>query len=107
MKYKYIYKGNEVERAVRASLKKIKAHSNEINYLNYNSIAITNSGFGELAWTIALVHRDTQVYAFEADEDKHLIASHCSYIPSNLHFVKDDKILTTYDYLIDNQSFLK
>ena len=107
VKYKYIYKGNEVERAVRASLKKIKAHSNEINYLNYNSIAITNSGFGELAWTIALVHRDTQVYAFEADEDKHLIASHCSYIPSNLHFVKDDKVLTIYDYLIDNQSFLK
>ena len=107
VKYKYIYKGNEVERAVRASLKKIKSHSNEINSLNYNSIAITNSGFGELAWTIALVHRDTQVYAFEADEDKHLIASHCSYIPSNLHFVKDDKILTTYDYLIDNQLFLK
>ena len=106
VKYKYIYKGNDVERAVRASLKKIKAHSNEINSLNYNSIAITNSGFGELAWMIALVHRSTQIYAFEADEDKYLIASHCSYIPSNLHFVKDDKVLTTYDYLIDNQSFL-
>lgn len=107
VKYKYIYKGNDIERAVRSSLKKIKSHSNEINSLNYNSIAITNSGFGELAWTIALVHRDTQIYAFEADEDKFLIASHCSYIPSNLHFVKDDKVLTTYDYLIDNQSFLE
>ena len=106
VKYKYIYKGNDVERSVRSNLKKIKAHSNEINSLNYNSIAITNSDFGELAWTIALVHRDTQVYAFEADEDKYLIASHCSYIPSNLHFVKDDKVLTTYDYLIDNLSFL-
>jgi len=88
-------------------LKKIKAHANEINSLIYSSIAITNSGLGELAWTIALVHRDTQIYAFEADEDKYLIASHCSYIPNNLHFVKDDKVLTTYDYLIDNQSFLK
>ncbi len=107
VRYKYIYKGNDVERSVRACLKKIKAHANEINSLNYNSIAITNSGFGELAWTIALVHRDTQIYAFEADEDKYLIASHCSYIPNNLHFVKDDKVLTTYDYLIDNQSFLK
>ncbi len=106
VKYKYIYKGNDVEHSVRANLKKIKTHSNDINSLNYNSIAVTNSGFGELAWTIALVHRDTQVYAFEADEDKYLIASHCSYIPSNLHFVKDDKVLTTYDYLIDNQSFL-
>ena len=107
VKYKFIYKGNDVERAVRANLKKIKAHANEINSLNHNSIAITNSGFGELAWTIAMVHRNTQIYAFEADEDKYLIASHCSYIPSNLHFVKDDKILTSYDYLIDNQSFLR
>ena len=106
VRYKYIYKGNDIERAVRANLKKIKTHSEEINAFNYNSLAITHSGFGELAWTIALVHRDTQIYAFEADEDKYLIASHCSYIPNNLHFVKDDKVLTTYDYIIDNQSFL-
>ena len=106
VRYKYIYKGNDIERAVRANLKKIKTHSEEINAFNYNSLAITNSGFGELAWTIALVHRNTQIYAFEADEDKYLIASHCSYIPNNLHFVKDDKVLTTYDYIIDNQSFL-
>ena len=107
VRYKYIYKGNDVERIARADLKRIKAHSDEINAFNYNSIAITNSGYGELAWTIALVHRDTQIYAFEIDEDKYSIASHCSYIPSNLHFVKDDKVLTTYDYLIDNQSFLR
>ena len=106
VRYKYIYKGNDIERAVRANLKKIKTHSEEINAFNYNSLAITHSGFGELAWTIALVHRNTQIYAFEADEDKYLIASHCSYIPNNLHFVKDDKVLTTYDYIIDNQSFL-
>jgi len=107
VKYKYIYKGNDVERTVRANLKKIKTHSTEINSLNCNSIAITNSGYGELAWTIALAHRDIKIYAFEADEDKHLIASHCSYIPNNLHFVKDDKMLTTYDYLIDNQLFIR
>jgi hypothetical protein len=107
VRYKYIYKGNDVERDVRANLKRIKSHSNEINSLNYNSIAITNSGYGELAWTIAMIHRDTQVYAFEADTDKFLIASHCSYIPENLHFVNDDKILTKYDYLIDNQLFIR
>ena len=107
VRYKYIYKGNDVERNVRTNLRKIKSHSEEINSLNYNSIAITNSGYGELAWTIALVHRDTQIYAFEADTDKFLIASHCSYIPENLHFVNDDKILTKYDYLIDNQLFIR
>ena len=107
VRYKYIYKGNDVERSVRANLKMIKAHAKEIKFLNYNSIAITNSGFGELAWTIALVHRDTQVYAFETDDDKYLIASHCSYIPSNLHFIKGEKVSVNYDYLIDNQSFLR
>ncbi len=107
VRYKYIYKGNDVERTVRANLRKIKSHSDKVNSLIYNSIAITNSGFGELAWTIAMVHRDTQTYAFEADTDKFLIASHCSYIPENLHFVNDDKILTKYDYLIDNQLFIE
>ena len=86
---------------------KILEKADEINSLNHSSIAITNSGYGELAWTIALVHRETQVYAFEADTDKFLVASHCSYIPHNLHFVNDDKILTKYDYLIDNQLFIK
>ena len=107
VKYKYFYKGNDIERAVRANLKKIKSHSAEINALNYSTIAITNSGYGELAWTIALVHRESQIYAFEADDDMYLIASHCSYIPENLHFVKDDKILTKYDYLIDNQLYIR
>ena len=107
VRYKYIYKGNDVERAVRANLRKIRKHFNEINSLSFSSIAITNSGYGELAWTVAMVHRDTQIYAFEADTDKFLIASHCSYIPENLHFVNDDKILTKYDYLIDSQLFIK
>ena len=107
VRYKYFYKGNDVERATRAIIKKIKAHANEINTLNYNSIVITNSGYGELAWTIALVHRDTQVYAFEPDEDMFLIASHCSYIPENLHFVRHENELPECDYLIDNQLFIR
>lgn len=107
VRYKYVYKGSDVERACRANLKKIKVHSDKINSLNYNNITIINSGYGELAWTIALVHRNTQVYAFEADEDKFSIASNCSNIPENLHFIKDDKVLTKYDYLIDNQLFIK
>ena len=107
VRYKYIYKGNDIERVVRSDLKKIKSHADEINQLNYNSIAVINSGYGELAWTIALVHRDTQIYAFEADTDKHLIASHCSNIPENLHFVNDGQVLTKYDYFIDIQSFLR
>jgi hypothetical protein len=107
VRYKYVYKGRNVERVVRTNLKRIKAHSQDINTLNYNSIAIANSGYGELAWTIALVHRDIQVYAYEEDEDKYLIASHCSYIPENLHFIKGGDISKDIDYLIDNHLFAR
>ena len=107
VRYKYIYKGPEVERACRRNLKKIKAHASEIDAMNTKSLLIQNSGFGELAWTVALVHRDTQVYAVEADEDKHLLASHCSYIPENLHFVQQGDAAPQCEYIIETQDLLK
>ena len=107
VRYKYIYKGREAERECRRNLKRIRAHASEIDAMHYQSIAVKNSGLGELAWTLALVHRDTPVFAFEADEDKYLIATHCSYIPDNLHFVRQESELPPCDYLIDNQIFLK
>ena len=107
VRYKYIYKGNDTERECRRNLKRIRAHATEIDAMNYQSILLTNSGLGELAWTIALVHRDTQVYAVEADEDKYLIASHTSYIPDNLHFLSSEQELPNCEYSIDTQMFLK
>ena len=107
VRYKYIYKGNDTERECRRNLKRIRTHVSEINALNGQSILVKNSGIGELAWTIALVHRDMQVYAMEADEDKHLIASHTSYIPDNLHFVNNETDVPKCDCVIDTQTFLK
>jgi len=107
VRYKYIYKGNEVERASRRNVKKIRSHAAEFDALQHNSILLKNSGYGELAWTLALVHRDTQVYAVEADEDKHLIASHTSYIPDNLHFVLEGQELPSCDHVMDTQTILK
>jgi hypothetical protein len=107
VRYKYIYKGPEVERACRRNLKKIKAHASEIDAMEQKSILIQNSGYGELAWTVVLVHRDAQVYAVEADEDKFLLASHCSYIPENLHFVQQGDAVPQSEYVIETQEFLK
>ena len=107
VRYKYIYKGNDTERECRRNLKRIRAHASEIDAMEGHRILVKNSGIGELAWTIALVHRDMQVYAVEADEDKHLIASHTSYIPSNLHFVNNERDVPECDYVIDFQTFLK
>ncbi len=107
VRYKYIYKGPEVERACHRNLKKIKAHASEIDVMEQKSILIQNSGYGELAWTVALVHRDAQIYAVEADEDKFLLASHCSYIPENLHFVQQGDAVPQCEYVIETQEFLK
>ena len=55
--------------------------------MDQKTITIQDTGYGELAWTIALVHRDAQVYAVQKDEDRYLLASHCRSIPENLHFI--------------------
>jgi 1-acyl-sn-glycerol-3-phosphate acyltransferase len=107
VRYKYIYKGNEVERTCRKNLKAIRAHAAEINALQGENIMVKNSGYGELAWTLALVHRDMQVYAVESDEDKFLLASHTSYIPENLHFARNEAEIPSCNQVIDTQKFLK
>ena len=105
--YKYIYKGNEVERICRKNLKAIRTYAAEIDALQGDSILLKNSGYGELAWTIALVHRDMQIYAVEADEDQFLLASHTSYIPENLHFARNEFEFSNCNQVIDTQTFLK
>ena len=107
VRYKYVYKGHEVERACRRNLRKIKAKAAEIDAMSHENILIRDSGYGELAWTVALVHRDTHVYALEADADKHLIAAHTSYIPENLHFLSQEDEVPKCDYIIENQDFMR
>ena len=107
VRYKYIYKGNEVERACRRNVKRIRTHATEIDTMQSGSVLLTNSGYGELAWTMALVHRTMQVYAVEADEDKHLVAAHTSYIPENLHFLHEGEAVPQCEFSLDCQAFLK
>ena len=107
VRYKYIYKGPEVERTCRRNLRKIKAHASEIDALSHKTLLLRNSGYGELAWTLALVHRDAQVYAIEADEDRFLLASHCSHIPRNLHFVQSEEGVPQCEFEIETQEFLE
>ena len=107
VRYKYIYKGNEVERTCRRNVKKIRTHAAEIDALYHESILLNNSGYGELAWTLALVHRTMQVYAMEPDEDKYLVAAHTSYIPENLHFLRKGEAVPQCEKSLDCQAFLK
>lgn len=89
VRYKYMYKGYEVESRCRRTLHCIKAVPGciEQGYQNIKVVWITNSGQGEFAWLFALVHKDIEVYAFEREEDFHRLAMNTSGRPRNLHFV--------------------
>jgi uncharacterized protein len=90
MEYKYMYKGHEVEKSCRRTLRQYNEFKQYIDddCCNASKVAIVNSGNGEVAWLMALVNKDVDVFAYENDDDKYSIASHCSAIPPNLHFIK-------------------
>ncbi|MDR3118559.1 MAG: 1-acyl-sn-glycerol-3-phosphate acyltransferase [Mediterranea sp.] len=89
VRHKYMYKGHGVESRCRKTLQYIKTVTGCIDrdYRGAKTVWITNSGQGEFAWLFALVHKDMEVYAFEQDEDCHLLAINTSGIPCNLHFI--------------------
>lgn len=92
VKYKYMYKGIDVERRCKKMLKMI-AHNPALieQYKNQNGeIRIPHSGQGEIAWIVALTHPECEVYAYEADQDLHAIAENTYGKPSNLHFVNKE-----------------
>ena len=45
--------------------------------------------------------------AIEADEDKFLLASHCSFIPDNLHFLQSGEGVPHSESIIETQEFLE
>lgn len=85
---KYIYKGASVEASARRRL----ALADSVSWLRDGSleedgaVTIRGCGQGEYAWLYALMHPGTEVYASDPDPDNIAIASHCSCLPSNLHF---------------------
>lgn len=100
--YKYLYKGFGIERNCKKILRKLRISQNAINDAvgDAESVALINSGQGEFAWIAALTHRDTQIFAFEIDEELHSIAINTQGIPSNLHFVCSE-------YPTESQGFTK
>jgi 1-acyl-sn-glycerol-3-phosphate acyltransferase len=92
VEYKYMYKGHEVEKSCRRILRQ---HDELKRYIDngcsgVSRVSVVNSGNGELAWLMALVNKDVEVLAYERDEEKYSLASHCSSIPQNLHFIRLD-----------------
>ncbi len=87
--YKYMYKGHNVERNCKKTLKNIrKGKLTLADYIQEDgSIIIPHCGHGETAWVAALAYPRREVYAYEENEDMYAIAVNTSHKPQNLHFV--------------------
>jgi 1-acyl-sn-glycerol-3-phosphate acyltransferase len=88
VRYKYMYKGREVESNCKKILKQkdvLKSYIDK-DYSNISKVLIINSGQGEFAWLFALVNKEIEVFAFSNNEEEYLLANNCSNIPNNLHF---------------------
>lgn len=108
VKYRYLFKGREIEHESRLMVKRAVKLSETIERLvaGKESVLIKNSGQGELAFLLALSHNDVKVYAEESDEDKYMVASHCVGIPDNLSFFNGAASIQT-DCSIDVSELLK
>jgi 1-acyl-sn-glycerol-3-phosphate acyltransferase len=81
----YLYKGADVERSVRRTLKKNGKYVQQIDrYTGTGAALVVNSGYGAFAFLFALVHKRVQVVAVDSDNDNLALARGCADIPPNL-----------------------
>ncbi len=102
----YIYKGMNIEWEVKRNLKKNSNYATLISELKqYKNVKFVNCGYGELPYLTAMVLKNTQVFAFESNEEKYAIAQNCANIPSNLHYV--EHLESPCEIIIDIQTINK
>ncbi|MDR1331495.1 MAG: 1-acyl-sn-glycerol-3-phosphate acyltransferase [Tannerella sp.] len=86
VRHNYYYKGAAVERSVSASLKATDCYARWINapHTADGRVLVVNSGFGEFAFVLALVHGRCRVTTVERDADRVALARGCAGRPANL-----------------------
>ena len=87
VRYKYLYKGAGVESRCRKALSGIGG----VDYLQATGegpdrFEIHGCGQGEYSLIYALMHPETEVEAYDPDEENIMLASCCSNLPANLHY---------------------
>ena len=84
---RYRYKGQDIFASVRRNLKR---HGSDEEFSRTDlgeKIVMKNSGYGELALLMALTHPDSEVVAYEEDEDKRTVARYSAeQVVRNLRF---------------------
>ena len=87
VRYQYLYKGEDVSRECASVLRREVFDQIDGIGADIRTVAVENSGHGVFALLLALTHRDKEIYAYEADEEKYLTAIRCQAVPENLHYV--------------------
>ena len=105
LKYQYIYKGYDIEHRCRKVLRDNNDFASVIDaneYKGHHVVWVRNCGNGEMAYLFALVHKNTQVYAFVNETDSYDLLSAMAHLPANLHVIKDaeEGSLPRYDKCI-------
>ena len=93
VKSRYFYKGSDVEKATRKSLRSRSYFSRWADCnIKEDNIVIINGGYGEAAMLFALVHPDKNVYSCEENNDKLAISCNIHNMPENLHIMDTKEI---------------
>ena len=69
---RYRYKGMAITGTVGRNLRRLSCSVTPLQ----SSVAVIDSGYGELPLLLALQHPDTTIYAIESDQEKLLVARH-------------------------------
>ncbi len=85
--YKYAYRGWRITSRCKRILRDAYKFHEVIDRGGGKRVRIVNSGTGVFALLYALVNKDSEVYAYEADKDDFLIAEATPAPPGNLHFI--------------------
>ena len=86
--HNYIYKGADVERSVRKSMRDNANFKDLAESLPAGGrVLFRESGYGESALVCALARKDVTIDALISDEMTRLLAANCVGVPSNLKYV--------------------
>jgi 1-acyl-sn-glycerol-3-phosphate acyltransferase len=89
VRHNYIYKGADIERAVKRHLRENKNFAADIALQGDNGeTVIKNRGYGEYPLLLSLVKKELQITVIEPDIDIRAIAENCVSVPNNLKYKK-------------------
>ena len=105
----YIYKGFEVQRAVKRSLKAFFAQDSvyaqqileqSTRFQNYKNVLIKDCNYGEISLLLALVYKKCKFTTYNSDNEHIMIAENCISVPENLVYTNEILNENDFDFVV-------